>query len=276
MPIGLIDLSSLVFFSPHFLMYYTNSANMGGKSTFLRQNALIAIMAQAGSYVPADEAIIGTVDAIYSRIGASDDLTQNKSTFMMEMLETSAILNRATSRSLVIMDEIGRGTSVTDGLSIAWATLHHVVHVNRCRSLFATHYHELAQMMATSLPHVACFTTQIHMENLAEHPPDSNDSSPFIFLHKLVPGIASSSYGLYIAEMAGFPVSALNQARWAREHFTRHLDSRILDVLRKYLSTNLTSDQALQALLEINLLFKEKEISHRPPFSRQEFALQPS
>jgi DNA mismatch repair protein MutS len=193
---------------------------MGGKSTFLRQNALIAIMAQSGSYVPAYKATLGMVDAIYSRIGASDDLTQNKSTFMVEMLEVSAILNHATPRSFVIMDEVGRGTSVLDGLSIAWATLHHITQTNRCRSLFATHYHELAHMVMTSLPHLACYTTLVHMNNNKDTP-----NGLCSFLHKIVPGIASSSYGLHIAEMAGFPSSALNQARLIRERLmARRID----------------------------------------------------
>lgn len=233
---------------------------MGGKSTFLRQNALIAIMAQAGSYVPADEATLGLVDAIYSRIGASDDLVQNKSTFMIEMLETSAILNCATPRSLVIMDEIGRGTSVTDGLAIAWAALHHVTHSNQCRSLFATHYHELVHMMKSSLPHVSYFTTQVQTNLSSQFPLNSSDSS-YIFLHKIVPGIASSSYGLYIAELAGFPISALTQARWAQERFTKRLDSQILDFIRGLGPTEMTPDQALQALLHIDQLLKKYDSS---------------
>src|SRR5258706_15406553 len=127
---------------------------MAGKSTFLRQNALIAILAQIGAYVPADSARIGIVDRLFSRVGAADDLARGRSTFMVEMVETAAILNLATPRSLVILDEIGRGTATFDGLSIAWATLEHLHEVNRCRALFATHYHELTAL-AANLPALA-------------------------------------------------------------------------------------------------------------------------
>src|SRR5947199_2192073 len=119
---------------------------MAGKSTYLRQNALIAILAQIGSYVPAQEARIGVVDRLFSRVGAADDLARGRSTFMVEMIETAAILNQATERSLVILDEIGRGTATFDGLSIAWAAIEHLHDANRCRALFATHFHELTAL----------------------------------------------------------------------------------------------------------------------------------
>ena len=119
---------------------------MAGKSTFLRQNALIAVLAQSGAYVPADECRIGVVDRLFSRVGASDDLARGRSTFMVEMVETAAILNQAGPRALVILDEIGRGTATFDGLSIAWACIEHLHEVNRCRTLFATHYHELVAL----------------------------------------------------------------------------------------------------------------------------------
>ena len=134
--------------------------NMAGKSTFLRQNALIAILAQAGSFVPAERARIGVVDRLFSRVGAADDLARGRSTFMVEMVETAAILNQATPRSLVILDEIGRGTATFDGLSIAWAVVEHLHEVNRCRALFATHFHELTAL-AAKLDHLVCRTMRV-------------------------------------------------------------------------------------------------------------------
>lgn len=174
--------------------------NMAGKSTFLRQNALIAVMAQAGSYVPASSAHIGVVDRLFSRVGASDDLARGRSTFMVEMVETAAILNRATDRSLVILDEIGRGTATYDGLSIAWATLEHLHEVNRARTLFATHYHELTGLTAT-LPRLANATMRV-----AEHGED------VVFLHEVAPGAADRSYGIHVARLAGLPAQALTRA----------------------------------------------------------------
>lgn len=174
--------------------------NMAGKSTFLRQNALIAVMAQAGSFVPASSAHIGVVDRLFSRVGASDDLARGRSTFMVEMVETAAILNRATDRSLVILDEIGRGTATYDGLSIAWATLEHLHEVNRARTLFATHYHELTGLTAT-LPRLANATMRV-----AEHGED------VVFLHEVAPGAADRSYGIHVARLAGLPAQALTRA----------------------------------------------------------------
>src|SRR5207302_5604838 len=131
--------------------------NMAGKSTYLRQNALIAIMAQMGSFVPARRAKIGSVDRLFSRVGAADDIARGRSTFMVEMVETAAILNQATERSLVILDEIGRGTATFDGLAIAWATAEHLCIANKSRALFATHYHEMTAL-AERLPSLACVT----------------------------------------------------------------------------------------------------------------------
>ena len=150
--------------------------NMAGKSTFLRQNALIAILAQMGAYVPADAARLGAVDRLFSRVGAADDLARGRSTFMVEMVETAAILNRATERSLVILDEIGRGTATFDGLSIAWATVEHLHEVNRGRALFATHYHELTAL-AARLNGLACWTMRVK-----EWQGDG------VFLHEVMPG----------------------------------------------------------------------------------------
>jgi len=175
--------------------------NMAGKSTFLRQNALIALLAQAGSYVPARSAHIGLVSQLFSRVGASDDLARGRSTFMVEMVETAAILNQADDRALVILDEIGRGTATWDGLSIAWATLEHLHETNRCRALFATHYHELTQL-AQTLDGVDNATIAVK-EWVGE----------VIFLHEVRNGAADRSYGVQVAKLAGLPASVVERAR---------------------------------------------------------------
>ena len=175
--------------------------NMAGKSTFLRQNALIIILAQMGSYVPAQFAHIGVVDKIFSRVGAADELAKGHSTFMVEMVETAAILNQATKRSFVILDEIGRGTATYDGLSLAWATAEHLHNVNRSRTLFATHYHELGALKKT-LPALSCHTIQV-----------KEWQDKIVFLHKVVPGQADRSYGIHVAELAGIPQSVLERAK---------------------------------------------------------------
>ncbi len=175
--------------------------NMAGKSTFLRQNALIALLAQIGSFVPADTAHIGLVSQIFSRVGASDDLARGRSTFMVEMVETAAILNQADDRALVILDEIGRGTSTYDGLSIAWATLEHLHDVNKCRGLFATHYHELTQV-AARLDRVDNATVAVREWK--------ND---IVFLHEVRKGTADRSYGLHVAKLAGLPEIVTNRAK---------------------------------------------------------------
>ena len=173
---------------------------MAGKSTFLRQNALIAILAQMGSFVPAAQARIGIVDRLFSRVGAADDLARGRSTFMVEMVETAAILNRATARSLVILDEIGRGTATFDGLSIAWACLEHLHEVNAARALFATHYHELTHL-AGRLGALKPYTMRV-MEWQGE----------VKFLHEIGPGAADRSYGIHVAKLAGLPAAALHRA----------------------------------------------------------------
>ncbi|MFU8778298.1 MAG: DNA mismatch repair protein MutS, partial [Roseovarius sp.] len=175
--------------------------NMAGKSTFLRQNALIALLAQMGSYVPAKSAHIGMVSQLFSRVGASDDLARGRSTFMVEMVETAAILNQADNHALVILDEIGRGTSTWDGLSIAWATLEHLHDVNGCRALFATHYHELTQL-SDKLARVENATVSVK-----EHGGD------VIFLHEVRRGVADRSYGVQVAKLAGLPASVVARAR---------------------------------------------------------------
>ncbi len=174
--------------------------NMAGKSTFLRQNALIAVLAHMGSFVPAESAHIGVIDKIFSRVGATDNITAGYSTFMVEMIETATIVNQATDRSLVILDEIGRGTGVYDGLSIAQAVIEHIHNVNKCRAIFATHYHELTKV-GEYLENVKCFCMKIKEWN-----------GEVIFLHEVIEGIADESYGIYVAKLAGFPDSVLNRA----------------------------------------------------------------
>ena len=175
--------------------------NMAGKSTFLRQNALIALLAQAGSYVPARAAHIGLVSQLFSRVGASDDLARGRSTFMVEMVETAAILNQADHRALVILDEIGRGTATYDGLSIAWATLEHLHDVNRCRALFATHYHEMTAL-AGKLPGVENATVAV-----------KEWEGEVIFLHEVRKGAADRSYGVQVARLAGLPAAVIERAK---------------------------------------------------------------
>ena len=174
--------------------------NMAGKSTFLRQNALIAILAQMGSFVPADAARIGVVDRLFSRVGAADDLARGRSTFMVEMVETAAILNRAGERALVILDEIGRGTATFDGLSIAWATIESLHETNRCRALFATHYHELTAL-AARLSGLGCWTMRV-----------KEWKGDVVFLHDIAPGAADRSYGIHVARLAGLPGAVIDRA----------------------------------------------------------------
>lgn len=175
--------------------------NMAGKSTFLRQNAIIAILAQMGAYVPAASAHIGLVDQLFSRVGAADDLARGQSTFMVEMVETAAILNQAGPRALVILDEIGRGTATYDGLSIAWATLENLHEVNKCRSLFATHYHELTAL-SESLSGLHNATVSV-----------KEWKGDVIFLHEVIAGAADRSYGVQVAKLAGLPMPVIIRAR---------------------------------------------------------------
>ena len=175
--------------------------NMAGKSTFLRQNALLAILAQMGSFVPANDAHIGVVSQIFSRVGASDDLARGRSTFMVEMVETAAILNQADDRALVILDEIGRGTATYDGLSIAWATLEHLHDINRCRALFATHYHEMSAL-SDKLEGVENATVTV-----------KEWDGDVIFLHEVKRGTADRSYGVQVARLAGLPPAVVARAK---------------------------------------------------------------
>ena len=181
-------------------IWLVTGPNMAGKSTYLRQNALIAILAQMGAFVPAEFAHIGVVDRLFSRVGAADDLARGRSTFMVEMVEAAAILNRATERSLVILDEIGRGTATFDGLAIAWAALEHLHAVNRSRTLFATHYHEMTAL-AERLDSLACVTMRVR---------EWNDA--IVFLHEVARGAADRSYGIHVAKLAGLPIAVIARA----------------------------------------------------------------
>ena len=183
------------------VVWLLTGPNMAGKSTFLRQNALITILAQSGSFVPAQSAKIGVVSQIFSRVGASDDLARGRSTFMVEMVETAGILNRADDRALVILDEIGRGTATYDGLSIAWATLEHLHEVNQCRALFATHYHELTAL-AEGLARADCATVDV-----------KEWKGELVFLHQVRKGTADRSYGIHVAQLAGLPPSVIARSR---------------------------------------------------------------
>ncbi|MGY3598021.1 DNA mismatch repair protein MutS [Bradyrhizobium sp. USDA 4341] len=182
-------------------LWLITGPNMAGKSTFLRQNALIALLAQIGSYVPASRARLGIVDRLFSRVGAADDLARGRSTFMVEMVETAVILNQASERSLVILDEIGRGTATFDGLSIAWAAIEHLHESNRCRTLFATHYHELTALSA-KLPRMFNATVRV-----------KEWQGDVVFLHEVLPGSADRSYGIQVAKLAGLPPAVITRAK---------------------------------------------------------------
>jgi len=182
-------------------IYVVTGPNMAGKSTFLRQNALIAVLAQMGSFVPAKRARIGVVDRLFSRVGAADDLARGRSTFMVEMVETAAILNQAGERALVILDEIGRGTATFDGLSIAWAAIEHLHESNRCRALFATHFHELTAL-GQKLPRLHNATVRVKEWH-----------GDVVFLHEVIAGAADRSYGIQVAKLAGLPPAVIERAK---------------------------------------------------------------
>ncbi len=175
--------------------------NMGGKSTYLRQAALIAVLAQAGSFVPAESALLPVIDRVFTRIGASDNLARGRSTFMVEMTETAVILNTATARSLIVLDEIGRGTATYDGLALAWAVIEHIHDRTRAKTLFATHYHELT-VLAEQMEGV---------RNLRVSVKEAGDQ--IIFLRKVEPGAADRSYGIEVARLAALPASVIERAR---------------------------------------------------------------
>jgi DNA mismatch repair protein MutS len=229
--------------------------NMGGKSTYMRQTALIVLLAYIGSYVPADSARIGPIDRIFTRIGAADDLASGRSTFMVEMTEAANILNNATADSLVLMDEIGRGTSTFDGLSLAWACAHHMAVNNKSYTLFATHYFEL-----TALPDEMAGITNVHIDAV-EH------GDKIVFLHNVKPGPANQSYGLQVAQLAGVPASAIALARKKLVELEQHSvelhqdsgqlemfsnrEHPVIDRLKELSLDNLTPREALDILYQL-------------------------
>ncbi len=233
--------------------------NMAGKSTFLRQNALIAVLAQMGSFVPARSAHIGVVDRLFSRVGAADDLARGRSTFMVEMVETAAILNQAGERALVILDEIGRGTATFDGLSIAWATIEHLHEKNRCRALFATHFHEMTAL-ANKLP---------RLHNAAMRVKEWQGE--VVFLHEVIAGAADRSYGIQVAKLAGLPPSVIARAKVVLAQLEaqdraspRH---RLIDDLPLFAAARPAAapqrDAALTALVEMLAALHPDEMSPR-------------
>ena len=212
--------------------------NMAGKSTYLRQVALIVLLAQIGSFVPAESASIGLVDRIFTRIGAQDDLATGQSTFMVEMVETANILHHATPRSLVILDEIGRGTSTYDGLAIARAVIEYIHNNRRCgaRTLFATHYHELVEM-GRLFPRVHPCTVAV-----------TEEEGHIVFLRKIVPGGADKSYGIHVAQLAGIPRQVIHRAEEILEELERKGEARS----RRRAMKEMTLPPALQLTLFAN------------------------
>jgi DNA mismatch repair protein MutS len=243
-------------------MLVVTGPNMGGKSTYLRQTALIALMAQAGYFVPAARAEIGLVDRIFTRIGAADALVEGKSTFLVEMIETAVILNNATERSLILLDEIGRGTSTYDGLSIAWAVVEHLHALPaRPRTLFATHYHELTEL-AEILDRV---------RNLHISVKEWQDS--VIFLHKIVPGATDQSFGIHVAKIAGIPAAVIERAKeillnLEKKELNRLVKERLSGRIAKVPLSQKSlfpEDQALRVWDEIRAALKETEIAKLTP-----------
>jgi DNA mismatch repair protein MutS len=242
--------------------------NMGGKSTYLRQAAMLVLMAQMGSFVPAESLRLGLVDRIYTRIGASDNVARGRSTFMVEMTETATILNTATKRSLILLDEMGRGTATFDGLSLAWATVEYLHAEVGARTLFATHYHELT-MLAEKLPRVRNLRVGV-----------KETASGIVFLHNIEPGAASKSYGIEVARLAGLPAAVIERAKHVlRQHEKQErqsveveteadpmqltiftpLSQKIVDLIESTDVNSLTPLQALNLLEELQQELKEKK-----------------
>ena len=241
--------------------------NMGGKSTYLRQTAMLVLMAQMGSFVPAESLRFGLVDRIYTRIGASDNVARGRSTFMVEMTETATILNTATNKSLILLDEMGRGTATFDGLSLAWATVEFLHAETGARTLFATHYHELT-MLAEKLPRVRNLRVGV-----------KEAAGGIVFLHNIEPGAASKSYGIEVARLAGLPAAVIERAKHVlRQHEKQErqsvqvettpepmqltiftpLSQRIVDRIEATDVNSLTPLQALNLLEELQQELKEK------------------
>ena len=219
-------------------LWLITGPNMAGKSTYLRQNALIVIMAQAGLFVPAKEANIGVCDKIFSRVGASDDLAKGQSTFMIEMIETSLILNTASEKSLVILDEIGRGTATFDGLAIAWSVLDYLHNKIKPRTLFATHYHELTSLKE-DLNHLSCHKMSIKEWN-----------NSIIFMHKIIEGEADKSYGIHVAQLAGLPFEVIKKATQLLSKLENNKDN-------SYLKKSDNLDDNYSNINENQIFFKE-------------------
>jgi len=241
-------------------IWIVTGPNMAGKSTFLRQNALIAILAQIGSFVPARAAHIGVIDRLFSRVGAADDLARGHSTFMVEMVETAAILNQAGARSLVILDEIGRGTATFDGLSIAWATIEHLHEANRCRALFATHFHEMTAL-AAKLPRLHNATMRVKEWH-----------GDVVFLHEVIAGAADRSYGIQVAKLAGLPPSVIERAKTVLAQIEaedrvsparRLIDDLPLFAAAQSGAPTPTKDSALTAVVEALAALNPDEMSPR-------------
>ena len=252
------------------LLWIITGPNMAGKSTFLRQNAVISILAQIGSFVPAEYAKIGIIDKLYSRVGASDDLARGRSTFMVEMVEVAAILNNATEKSLVILDEVGRGTATYDGLSIAWSVIEHLHDVNKCRSLFATHYHELTAL-SNRMDKIDLYTMRI-----------KEWKGDIVFLHEICQGATDRSYGIHVGKLAGLPTCVLNRAEEIlnqleekKQHqkplfddlplfsqtlktISKEKESPALDALKKVDVDSLSPRDALEYMYKLKSMLEEK------------------
>ena len=213
--------------------------NMAGKSTYMRQAALIVLMAQIGSFVPAEKAVIGIVDRIFTRVGASDDLASGQSTFMVEMTEVANILRNATARSLLILDEIGRGTSTFDGLAIAWAVIEHISNTKLCgaKTLFATHYHELTELEG-KIPGVNNYCIAV-----------KEKGDDIVFLRKIVRGGADKSYGIQVAKLAGVPDSVIERAK----QIVEELSANDITAVTKNLSVETGTKKKKEKLDEVDL-----------------------
>jgi DNA mismatch repair protein MutS len=235
-------------------LWLITGPNMSGKSTFIRQVALLTLLAHLGSFVPAREATIGITDRIFTRVGASDELSRGQSTFMVEMTEAANILNNATPRSLVILDEIGRGTSTYDGVSLAWAITEYLHNQIGCRALFATHYHELAQL-ATTLPGLRNYNVQVQ-----------EFQDEIVFLHKIGPGSADKSYGIHVARLAGIPLEILERANTVLADLEAH------QVKPKEVGTILARRKPIPPRDRELPLFQDAEVSHPEPGDRKESA----
>ena len=238
------DIEMVARGEPSFLLI--TGPNMAGKSTYLRQSALIALLAQTGSYVPANAAKIGFVDKIFCRVGASDNLARGESTFLVEMTETARILRGATERSLVIMDEVGRGTSTEDGLSIAWAVSEHLLNSLKCRSLFATHYHELTRLEHSSM-RLLCMDVK------------ETDGS-VIFMRKIKEGASENSYGIHVASLAGIPQSVIDRAGQILKHLQTLASEKPLMVQNVPAPQEEPAQSPAQSALNAPGLFSDEEI----------------